>query len=83
MNNDKIYLPADSLQECPACGLLAAITDRFTLAGAPAPVEHVKITCVMRHWFTLPVEQLAAAPATDSGPAEAGVGRDLGERARR
>ncbi len=83
MSNDKIYLPADPLLECPACGLPAEITDRFTLAGAPAPVEHVKVVCVMRHWFTLPVEQLAPAPSpAASGPAEAAAGRDPGERAR-
>jgi hypothetical protein len=82
MSNDKIYIPAEPLLECPACGLPAEITDRFVLNGAPAPVEHVKIACVRRHWFTLPVDVLAAAEPHGSDPAEADAGRDLGERAR-
>lgn len=48
------------LLDCPACGLPAEITDRFTLDGAPAPVEHVKLVCTRRHWYTLPVDQIAA-----------------------
>jgi hypothetical protein len=82
MSNNKIFIPADPLVECPACGLPAGITDRFVLNGAPEPVEHVKIACVNRHWFTLPVDLLATAEPSGSGPAEAAAGRDLGERAR-
>jgi hypothetical protein len=82
MSDDKIQIPAGSLVECPACGLPAEITDRFVLNGAPAPVEHVKVVCVMRHWFTIPVDLLAATQPTRSRPAKAGPSRDLGERAR-
>jgi hypothetical protein len=82
MNNNKIHIPTEPLVECPACGLPAEITDRFVLNGAPAPVEHVRVVCVKRHWFTVPADQLAAAERTSSGPAEADVGRRLGERAR-
>lgn len=52
-----------ALVECPTCGLPAEIADRFTLDGAPAPVEHVKLVCVSRHWYTLPVDQMASSPA--------------------
>lgn len=48
-----------TLLECPSCGLPAAITDRFTLGGAPRPVEHVKLVCVAGHWCTPPVDQLS------------------------
>jgi len=48
MSNDKIHSPAEPLVECPACGFPAEITDRFTLRGAPAAVEHVKVVCVTR-----------------------------------
>ena len=82
MSNDEIYIPTEPLVECPACGLPAEITDRFTLGGAPEPVEHVKLVCVTRHWFTIPAEQLAAGEPAQCGPAEADAGRDLGERAR-
>ena len=79
MSNHEIHIPDEPLVECPACGLPAEILDRFTLGGAPEPVEHVKIACVMRHWFTLPVDMLA--PARDSTPAAAGAGGELGHRA--
>ena len=46
------------LLDCPSCGLPAAITDRFTLGGAPSPVEHVRLVCVAGHWCTPPVDQL-------------------------
>jgi len=82
MSNDQIHIPTEPLVECPTCGLPAEITDRFTLGGAPGPVEHVKLVCVMRHWFTIPVDLLASGEPADSGPAEAGAGRELGERAR-
>jgi hypothetical protein len=58
----------DPLMDCPTCRLPAAITDRFVLDGAPAPVEHVKVVCVRRHWYTLPVDHLSA-PAPTAGRA--------------
>jgi hypothetical protein len=82
MSNNQIHIPSEPLLECPACGLPAEITDRFVLSGAPGPVEHVKIVCVTRHWFTLPVDQLAAPEPLCSSPAESGSSRDVGERAR-
>jgi hypothetical protein len=54
----------EPLLDCPTCGLPAEITDRFVLGGAPGPVEHVKLVCVGRHWYTLPVDQIPrSAPA--------------------
>jgi hypothetical protein len=47
------------LFDCPTCGSPAEIIDRFVLGGAPGPVEHVKIACVQRHWYTLPVDHPA------------------------
>lgn len=57
---DKELAPG-ALVECPRCGLPAEISDRFTLGGAPEPVEHVKIVCVRRHWYTLPVDMSAVS----------------------
>ena len=53
-NNTKLQTGA--LVNCVTCGLPAEITDRFTLGGAPGPVEHVKVVCVRNHWYTLPVD---------------------------
>ncbi|MGH3609906.1 MAG: hypothetical protein ACRDRD_17740 [Pseudonocardiaceae bacterium] len=56
------FKPADmelapgALLECPGCGLPAEISERFTLDGAPEPIAHVKVVCVRRHWYTVPVD---------------------------
>jgi hypothetical protein len=65
-----------ALVDCPTCQLPAEITDRFTLDGVPGPVEHAKVVCVQRHWYTLPVDMLPPSamdrnerrePSTPSG----------------
>ena len=58
MSAEKPSETADRLVDCPECGLPAEIVDRFTLPGAPEPVEHVKLVCVAGHWFTPPVDLL-------------------------
>jgi hypothetical protein len=59
-------LAPGALVGCPTCGLPAEVTDRFTLGGAPGPVEHVKVVCVRRHWYTLPVDMFPVkAPEPD------------------
>ena len=55
-------LAPGALIDCPTCGLPAEITDRFTLGGAPGRVEHVKVVCVRRHWYTLPVDMVSVSP---------------------
>lgn len=55
---DTTGLAPGALVDCPTCHLPAEITDRFTLRGVPGPVEHVKVVCVRRHWYTLPVDML-------------------------
>ena len=58
-------LPGE-LVDCPTCGLPAEITDRFTLGGAPGPVEHLKVICVRRHWYTLPLDMFpVSAPVLE------------------
>jgi len=64
-DNNSIHFPGEPMVECPSCGLPAEITDRFVLDGAPGPVEHVKVVCVTRHWFTMPVDQLAASSGVE------------------
>jgi len=66
MNNHTPHdteLTLGALVDCPTCGLPAEVTDLFTLGGAPGPVEHAKIICVRRHWYTLPLETLTATTA--------------------
>jgi hypothetical protein len=62
-----------ALVDCPTCHLPAEITDRFTLGGAPGPVEHVKVVCVRRHWYTLPVEMLSVGATASESATTSGV----------
>jgi hypothetical protein len=64
MNNEHNELMPGALVDCPTCGLPAEVTDRFTLGGAPGPVEHVKVMCVRRHWYTLPVDMFPLCAPT-------------------
>jgi hypothetical protein len=46
---------------CPDCGSVAEVQWRATMDSTEGPIEHVKILCVRRHWFLLPVARLAVA----------------------
>ena len=62
----------ERLFECPTCELPALIEDRFTLAGTPGPVEHVKLVCVAGHWSTPPLDRLLAAEPERHGAQRTG-----------
>ncbi|MGY2703018.1 MULTISPECIES: hypothetical protein [unclassified Nocardioides] len=51
------------LTSCPECGGAAEVEWRTVLESTDGPVEHARIRCVRRHWFLLPLERLAIAPA--------------------
>jgi hypothetical protein len=38
--------------DCPGCGAIAEVVDRFTLPSTDGPLEHVRTQCVHRHWYT-------------------------------
>ncbi|GAA2904892.1 hypothetical protein GCM10010472_73930 [Pseudonocardia halophobica] len=59
------------LVECPECGQPAEIIDEFRLDSTSGPVEHVKIHCLQRHWFTM-LAPCCHGPATD-GAASAAI----------
>ena len=55
---------------CPQCAEQAEVVDRFVLESTDGPIEHVKIQCARRHWFTMTTEGLTsgrvpAARSTD------------------
>jgi hypothetical protein len=41
---------------CPQCGAPAEVVQRFWLPSTDGPVEHLKTTCVSKHWLTPPAE---------------------------
>ena len=56
-NSEDVTIPE---LDCPKCGWPTEIIDRFTLHGVPAPVDHVKVRCIVGHWFTIPTDWLAS-----------------------
>ena len=53
------------LTTCPECGAPAEVRDRHVLESTDGPIEHARVGCLRRHFFFLPLEQLASA---DRGP---------------
>jgi len=47
----------------PTCRVPAEIVDRWSFRSTDGPVAHAKTLCLAGHWFTLPVDALAARPA--------------------
>ena len=56
---------------CPECAAPAEVVDRFALPSTDGPIEHVKVMCLMRHWFLLP---RASLPPVRSLDARSGTG---------
>lgn len=61
------------LTVCPECGAQAEVRWRAVLESTDGPIEHAKVLCRFRHWFLLPVSDLAARR---SGPKYAATVRD-------
>jgi len=70
---DNTELTPGALVDCPTCGLPAEITDRFALDGVPEPVDHVKVVCVRRHWYTLPVDMVPVSALVRERTSTSGV----------
>lgn len=49
------------LTTCPQCLAPAEVQRRTVLGSTSGPLEHVKLMCVRRHWFLMPVFLLEAA----------------------
>ena len=41
---------------CPDCSMIATARWGGCLESTDGPVEHVRITCVHRHWFLMPAD---------------------------
>ncbi len=63
------------LTTCPECALPAEVLHRSTLQSTEGPVEHVKLQCVVGHWFFM--------EAPPGQPAEPVAARDLNARTAR
>lgn len=68
---DRIEINADDYEivACPDCGRPAFVEWRTHIESTNGAVEHLKILCLDRHWFFLPVSSVVrpeAHPAADS-----------------
>jgi hypothetical protein len=54
------------LTVCPDWGEVAEIQWRAVLGSTDGPIEHVKILCLLRHRFLLPVASLSSAPRNEA-----------------
>lgn len=46
------------LAACPGCGGSAEVQWRAVLESTHGPTEHVKVLCVRRQWYLMPVAML-------------------------
>lgn len=55
------------LTQCPdpACDAPAEVLDRYALSSTDGGIEHIKVRCLHRHWYLLPVSALK--PRTFAG----------------
>jgi hypothetical protein len=51
---------------CPQCGTPSRIIERFWLDSTDGPVEHLKIGCLSKHWFTPRAETVRQEPVAFS-----------------
>ena len=43
---------------CPECSMPAATYGWDRMESTDGPVDHVRITCVNRHWFLMPADKI-------------------------
>lgn len=57
------------LVACPECSTTAAMQWADRVESTDGPVDHVRITCVNRHWFLMPASRRTPAPIDTPGRA--------------
>lgn len=68
IDNENTRNTADDAEEhldvvaCPECSMVATVQRRGYLDSTDGPVEHVRVTCVNRHWFLMPADMLNERP---------------------
>lgn len=68
IDNKKIHNTADDADQhleivtCPECSTVATLQWGDRLESTDGPVDHVRITCINRHWFLMPADTLNERP---------------------
>ncbi len=75
LNNGKIHNAVDganqylNLVACPECSMAATLQWANRVESTDGPVDHVRVTCVNRHWFLMPADTLTERTRiTEAGP---------------
>jgi hypothetical protein len=52
------------LTQCPepSCDAPAEVLDRIVMSSTDGGIEHIKVRCLHRHWFLMPVSSLKSRP---------------------
>jgi hypothetical protein len=64
MDDEKIHDTANGADQhldfvaCPECSLTAAVQHWGQAESTDGPIDHVKMTCVNRHWFLMSADRL-------------------------
>jgi hypothetical protein len=74
LGNEEIHNTAEGATQgiefviCPDCSMIAAVQwgDDF-LESTDGPVEHVRVTCVNRHWLLIPADTFTDRLQNPSG----------------
>lgn len=70
LGNKDIHDSADvateymELVSCPDCSMIAAVQGDGCLDSTDGPVDHVRVTCINRHWFLMPADTFADCSRT-------------------
>ena len=65
LGNEEIHGTAEGAAQCvefvscPDCLMIAAAQWGDRLESTDGPVDHVRVTCVNRHWFLMPADTFA------------------------
>ncbi|MGH3871273.1 MAG: hypothetical protein ACRDSR_07105 [Pseudonocardiaceae bacterium] len=68
VDNKNVHNTADGADQqldivaCPECSMTAAMQRGDPIESTDGPVDHVRITCVNRHWFLMPADMLNERP---------------------
>ena len=68
LDNEKIRNTADGdnhafdFVACPECSMTASLRWDNQVESTDGPVNHVRVTCVNRHWFLMPADTLTKRP---------------------
>ena len=53
-----LHTTPGTLAACPVCPRPTRVLEAFSLSSTSGAVDHVRVTCPVGHWFTMPADRL-------------------------